>query len=56
VKKRSTKLKLNRETLVDLAALHLNEIKGLGQTPQSYPCTGSCDVFKCPIIIANQGQ
>ena len=56
MKKNSPKLKLHRETLLHLASLHLNEVKGLGQTPQSFPCTGSCNVFECPIIIAFNGE
>lgn len=56
MKKNSPKLKLHRETLRHLASLHLNEVKGLGQTPQSFPCTGSCNVFECPIIIAFNGE
>jgi hypothetical protein len=52
-KKKSPKLALHRETLLNLA---LHEAQGLGQTPQSFPCTGSCDVFQCPIIIAANGE
>jgi hypothetical protein len=55
VKKRSLKLVLHRETLLNLSS-HLHEVQGLGQTPQSFPCTGSCNVFECPIIIAVNGE